>query len=367
VRIVIVNSLSPEYGSTYRARNLYKACGELGYTVTYLESNTTLSAKGVVNISQEATLVGYLAASLKRAYVCFALSYDVAVIQKFTPLTLFAILVVKLRRKRLIVDWDDLDSEFQKTPLRKIILRILEHSIPPYIACIMTHSRYLMEYAKKSGARRVVMVPQVVDTALFDALPREGSPLHARLPADKVIVSYLCTMTQGGARDIEFIVRSYTIAQRSCGRLHLLLIGGGPSESHIRLLLKKHKITEYTITGLLSQEEVAQHLFHSSVCLVYMKDDRGNKMRVSLKVLEYLAMEKKVVGSFTGETKDTLADFCIEVKPASEENFARAILSVIEQDDFVNKEGREYIEKNYSFQAMKTAIKNTLENENFSR
>ena len=92
MKILLINSLTPGHGSTYRSRLLWRSLIRLGHKVVYLESNSDL-AQGV-SIKQNSNVFSYILASLKRAYYCLFSKYDFCLIQKATPLTIFSILAV---------------------------------------------------------------------------------------------------------------------------------------------------------------------------------------------------------------------------------------------------------------------------------
>jgi glycosyltransferase involved in cell wall biosynthesis len=356
MKVLLVNSLTPQYGSTLRARNIYRAIKELKHRVIYLESNSDIKADDVISIVQWPNLAGYFLASLSRAYYCLAAAYDICVIQKITPLTFLAILAVKIRGRKLILDWDDLDSEFQATPFRKYLSCLIERGMPRFADYITTHNIYLKDYALSVGAREVFIVPQVVDTETFDPGKFNAALLQREKKLeDKTVLAYLCTFTEGGTRDIGLVFEAVSKAMGAGHKIHLLLIGGGSLERKIKNRLKEFKITQYTITGFLTQEEVAERLTSAVICLVYMKDDMGNRMRMSLKTLEYLAMEKKIIGYLSGETKDRLGMYCTLIEP-NVESFSRAIIQAIREKDFSNRGAREYILKNYSLESMKKSL-----------
>ena len=82
------------------------------------------------------------------------------------------------------------------------------------------------------------------------------------------------------------------------------------------------------ITGRLAQSEVPKFLAATDLGLIYMADDPANQMRMSLKVLEYLAMELTVVGRLVGATKDAFAPYCFACGP-SEGSMASRIEEVL--------------------------------------
>lgn len=362
MKVLLVNSLTPQYGSTRRARNIYHALKELKHSVIYLESDSDIKAGDVISVRQWPNVMGYLLASLARACYCLFSAYELCIIQKITPLTFLAILAVKIRGKRLILDWDDLDAEFQTTLFRKYLTSLIERRVPKYADAVMTHNAYLKDYALSVGCKNVFILPQGVDTHIFDPANYDRQALRREKNLDqKIVLAYLCTFTQGGSRDIDVVFKAVARLLKECSGLHFLLIGAGPlQKEHEEKLRKAGFCCDYSITGFVSQKEAAQYLSIADLCLVYMRDDLGNRMRVSLKTLEYLAMGKTVVGYIAGELKDRVRNYYLAVEP-SVLGFSRGIKEAVEQKNFsCNPEARRFVVENYSFTVTKDKLNEIL-------
>ena len=119
-----------------------------------------------------------------------------------------------------------------------------------------------------------------------------------------------------------------------------------------------YKIIKVIFTGLVSQDKVAQYLAASDCALIYMSDDVGNRMRFSLKLLEYLAMRKIVVGHLVGPSRDYLSEYCILTKPETED-FSEKILAALNTPPNV-KDTRSYIVENHDWEIVKKRIKEAL-------
>jgi glycosyltransferase involved in cell wall biosynthesis len=358
MRILLVNSLSPGYGSTYRARAIYQVIKKLGYPIIYIESNSDLKAEDVISIPQKDNLIGYVLGSLRRAYYCLKTKYDLCIIQKFTPLTVFAILVVKIRGKKLIVDWDDLDHLFQATAIRKIITKFIEENLHRYVEVITTHSEYIKKFAQSIKVKKIYYLPQVIDTSLFDPNLYEKEALKRKLGLkDFIVLGYVGTLTEGGARDLDVIIQVVSEVSQKIENVYFLLVGGGPLIKKYEKMIKESNIKNFRITGLVPQSKVSEYISCMDICLIYMRDDLGNVMRVSLKLLEYLAMNKKVVGYLVGDTKDKLGKYCELVKP-DVDSFTSKIMEFLKVSETSsnNIQSREYIVSNYSFTTMKEQL-----------
>ena len=118
------------------------------------------------------------------------------------------------------------------------------------------------------------------------------------------------------------------------------------------------KIRKVHFTGLVSQEKVAQYLAASDLALIYMSDDIGNRMRFSLKLLEYLSMRKIVVGHLVGPSKDYFGAYCI-LTDCEIKDFSEKIISVLNTTPKL-REARDYIVENYDWEIVKKSVKKAL-------
>jgi len=118
MNILFINVMEERHGSTYRARRLASLLAAK-HTVCYLESNCNdkkevfpsdiNNGNRVISIPQKGSAAGFILASLKRCLFCLREDFDLIFLQKAWPLTLPCLVIAKLRRKKVVIDCDDLD------------------------------------------------------------------------------------------------------------------------------------------------------------------------------------------------------------------------------------------------------------------
>ena len=314
MKILLINSLDKRYGSTYRFRKFYEFLKVAPFNPIYIESNCD-SSIGFINVKQNDNLCGYLKGTLKRAILTVKLDYDILVIQKFIPITLPCIFIAKLRGKKVVVDWDDIDTALQSNIFRKILTRICEKWGPKFADIITTHSRYIQNIAVNKFKKRAEIINQGVDFSLFDPVKCNKDEISEKYGTkDKIVLGYLCTLTEGGSRDIDVILKSFSHIIKKRKDLILLIVGGGPKEQEIKRMIDDLDISgSVVVTGLLAQQDVPKIINIFDLSLVYMREDEGNRGRVSFKVLESLAMNKPVVGHLFGETLERFGKYVNQV------------------------------------------------------
>jgi len=359
MKILFINPLDDRSGTKVRTRGFYTALRSLGHDVSYMESNYHGNDPGTISIPQGDTLFGFCTASLRRLRYCLFMPYDMLFIYKCLPVNIPCIIAGKLRRKKVAIDWDDLDSTFQPTTFRKAIAAWTERWMPRFADVITTHNRRIKDLAELNGARKVIMVPQAIDTAIFDPAryDRDGIRAHFGLK-DKKVISYVCSLDWGGSRDLDKILATAKLIEQKRSDSVLLVIGGGILQEHFHKMAADLDIKAVSFTGLVPQEAVATYLAASDVALIYMRDDLGNQMRFSLKLLEYLSMGKNVVGHLIGATKDALSKFCV-LTDNQIEDFADKVIKVLDTPPAAH-DARKYIVEHHDWQVVTQSIRTAI-------
>ena len=364
MKILYINALDKRYGSTYRSRNIVKALIGLGYEVKYVESNLEGRLfENNLSIFQNDNLFGYFIATYHRVVLALKLDYDILFLQKFTPLTVPCLIIGKLRRKRCIVDWDDLDWALQGSFVKKVLVFICEFVFPYFADKITTHSLLLKEYTQNTGVKNVFIVNQVVDFDKIEVIEEEKKAIREKYNLKgKKVLGYLCTLTEGGARDIDVIIRWARELIKKDNSFFLLIIGGGPLENRVRNLLTTYDLrltTNCAITGLIPHQDVKKILSVCEIGLIYMRDNLGNRMRVSFKVLECLASSVPVVGFLVGESKDRFSKACFLCRD-DDFDFQQKVINVLN-----NLKQRESLKENnvlgeYNFNDIKLSLREII-------
>ncbi len=245
-------------------------------------------------------------------------SYDVLFTQKFNPITLSAILIARLRGKKVLVDWDDLDEGLQSNIFKQWIARTAEKMGPSWSHHISTHSSIIQERLKREH-RAYTVIPQGFNETLFHALsPEEKGQAKERwgLQHAEYVVGHLCTFTHGGTLDLDVILDAW--GKMDDSKIFFLLIGGGPLEPQIKKQIQHHGLEDRVkITGLLPQAEIPSALGCLDVSHVFMRDHEANRARVSFKVIESIAMGIPVVGSLVGASLDLFKSYVISANAES--------------------------------------------------
>ncbi|MDP2929036.1 MAG: glycosyltransferase, partial [Candidatus Omnitrophota bacterium] len=156
----------------------------------------------------------------------------------------------------------------------------------------------------------------------------------------------------GGMRDIDIILDFFK-KRCSLDRYCLLIAGGGPLKNRLEAMIReKYGIKNYIITGTLAQNEMPRYISAMDACFVYMRENIGNDARVSLKLLEYLAMERIVFGKVVGQTNSILGKYVSDFdlfEPDSLERLTESRKADLE-------EARDVIKEKYSMESLKISL-----------
>lgn len=235
-----------------------------------------------------------------------------------------------------------------------------ERWMPKYVDSVTTHNRYLQNYIVHLNSVKASLVPQGVDTRLFDPQKYDKAFEKKRLGLEgKTICCFLGSFTIGSAKDLHVILRAITYVTGQREDIFFLMIGGsGPLEEKYLQFIRELKLNRVLVTGSMPQSEVPRYLAAADIGLLYMDDDHANRMRMSLKLLEYLAMELTVVGHVVGSSRDIFGEYCFLCEP-SVMSLSERILEVV-QHDLKGQSARAFIQSHYDWQVVGQALASVM-------
>ena len=361
MKFLFINPGESRHGSTYRARGLCRLLREHGHKVVYAESNYK-DGNDAISIQQRDSLLGYLSATIKRCELCFRFDYDILYVQKAWPLTLGCMIIAKLRKKKVFIDFDDLDSEWQPTPLRKRLMRLTERWMPKYADLVTTHNRYLQQFINNSRGRPAFIIPQGIYTELFNPQKYDSKWEKKRLGLEKRrVLGFLGSFTIGSSKDLYVILEAMREIEERQNNTCFLIIGGeGPLEGEYLKLIKTLGLKNIHITGRIPHHQVPRYLAACDMGLIFMEENRVNRMRMSLKLIEYLSMDLRVVGHITGEPRDVFGQYCFLCHPSAHA-LAEKIIEVSE-NQHQGKSARDFIAHHYDWRAIGHSLNDFLRN-----
>ncbi|MBN2381980.1 glycosyltransferase [bacterium] len=370
MNILVFNTLAETFGSTVRCRLMVRCLREMGHQVFYSEARPSSQTHEIL-IDQHDSLWGYLGSTWTRRAVLKKHAFcDLIIFSKLNPLIVPLLHQAARMRLTYLVDWDDLDSWFQTSILRSWLTRMVETRWPAKIPLLTTHNDELKRYAEELRCSRVFLVPQVVDTELFNPARYDRNETRSRLgiKPDQPCVGLSLTFTQGGARDLGLVLKAFSRLEAEHIPLSLLIIGDGPHKKFYQQLAMSLGLTRVIWSGWVPWQDMPRFLNVCDLGLIMMRDDPGNHYRFSLKILEYMSMNIPILGHLTGATATAFDRFLTESVRPDERALAEALERWYKR--FCNqgtpsREGatgtRAEISRHYGLMAMKEALQLVLD------
>lgn len=359
MKVLLVNIFDIHYGLTYRARLIRKILAGMGHNCLYVESNfreyDTALGPGY-SVKQGHNLLSYLWAALARMCLAFRLDYDVCLVHKALPVNILPVIAALLRRKRVILDWDDLEAYFQVSFFRKKLILFFEKIFAGLPIEFAVHSSFIETYIKNISPAKIHYLPQAIDDVIFNGSPTDKYRKKYGL-SGKTVCGYVATFTIGSLYDFERMLDLYERFAARFDNMVLLIAGGGVLGDYAQRAVDNRKRDDIFLVGMLDRREVAYFLASCDICLIAMSEGHlSNEARVSLKALEYAAAGKPIVGNLVGESYRILGDcahpvdsVCIDAMLAGKGNCSHLL------------HARQVVEAGFSRQASQAALAKFLD------
>jgi len=232
---------------------------------------------------------------LRRFFVLWSvLRYDSVVIEKeiFPFLPAVVEWMLKLLGIRYIVDYDDAifhNYDQSSNPIIKKFLGNKIANVMRYSGIVIAGNHYLAEYAWRSGAKKIEIIPTVIDLDRY--------PIKANLDSEKFIVGWIGTKT--------------TFEK------HLL-----PCKNWVKELQSQDPNIQFNIVGIredmdlgknvkyiqwTEQTEVSE-ILKMDVGIMPLQDSEWEKGKCAYKLIQYAACGIPGVASDVGMNKDVCID-----------------------------------------------------------
>jgi len=219
-------------------------------------------------------------------------------------------------RKRLLVDFSDLQSEYtfdrvrDRVPLRfhkavRLTLMVMENVMSRRSCKVITvHTKLLQEHVENICRKNIVYVPNGVDTEQFnpDAITApEINTLRRELQIEN---TRICGYTGRIDREIggEILYETLLLLERRHERIKCLILGEGDPD----LLKKIKRLNVVVYVGLKPAHEVPRYIALADVILVPYPRTKASHFVSPLKLFEALAMGKPVVASAVSGIRDVI-------------------------------------------------------------
>lgn len=265
--------------------------------------------------------------------------YDTIVLEKelFPYLPAFAEYLLRLFGKKYIVDYDDAifhNYDQSSNPVFKLFLSKKIDAVMKNAAVVVAGNSYLADRAKRADARKVEIIPTVIDL--------ERYPSKIKDKSEKFVIGWIGTKT--------------TFEK------HLL-----PQRNWI-MKLQEDEAVEFHIVGITedmnlgknvkyipwTEETEVNHIRHFDVGIMPLQDSLWEKGKCSYKIIQYFACGIPALASPVGMNKEVIVEGENGFLVQTEEEWLEKINYLKthkEQRSRMGQKGRQDVEETFSLQA----------------
>jgi PEP-CTERM/exosortase A-associated glycosyltransferase len=254
----------------------------------------------------------------------------------------------------LRASWEDAAVDHGTTHAGSIRYK-LSRALESYALRKATHVTTICEglrgeiLARGIAEDKVTVIPNAVDTSLFQSGLAADAPLRARLGLEgKTVLGFAGSFY--GYEGLDLLIEAMVALAPAHPDMRILLIGGGPEEQALRALTAKRQLERKIIfTGRVPHEDV-QRYYGLIDLLVYPRHRvRLTELVTPLKPLEAMAQGRIVIASDVGGHKELIRDRVTGFLFAADDAaaLARAIEQVLGQRtewDGVRERARRFVE-----------------------
>lgn len=274
-----------------------------------------------------------------------------------------AMLLARLRGARLICDIRDLWPDeivacgaATERSLSVRLVRAMERSIYTRADRICCTTRSFVETVIDRGADpgKMVYLPNGADLNLFRPLPADN-PVAARFQMQNRFVA-MYSGALGIKHGLATILEAAKLVEAEKDIL-FAFVGAGASESELRASAERMHLSNIMFLGEQKVTDVPSLIARADVCISCLAPSAYFNKIISVKLFEYLACGKPVIGLHSGETARVLNESGAGIVVAPGDSFTlaeaiRALYRDSERRARLASRGRGYIEQNFSRRAI---------------
>lgn len=283
-----------------------------------------------------------------------------------------AAILKKLRRAKLVFDIRDLWSEelitygqMKESSLPVRIFKALENWGYRKADLITATTHSIIETISECGAKseNTVFLPNGADLEIFHPLPA-GNPIADSYNFDKKFVVMYAGLF-GIKHGLETLLDAAELLKNKKDII-FFLIGNGARREALKKIVKEKSLTNVILAKERDVKDIPYILARADICYASTKPEPYPKKLISIKLFEYMACEKPIIGGFSGESAAIIENSKsgIVVEPGNASALAKAVEELY-QDILrcrkMSKAGRRFVEKNYSRSAWAKQFRERIE------
>lgn len=282
-----------------------------------------------------------------------------------------AIFLARLRRARLVLDVRDLWPDelltyggFREGSIPVLALRVIERWAYRNAHSIGATTQAIIDVLVERGVPRekTFLLPNGADLELFGPLPSENPIASEYNFGDRFVVMYSGLF--GIKHSLEVLLEA---AEKLRDRKDIVffLLGNGARKDALVSQTREMKLENVIFGDERIVSEVPSLLARADVCFAAVRPEQYPRKVISVKLFEYMACEKPVVGALSGESARILEESGggIVVPPGDGSATAEAILTLCQDParrTAMGTAGRRYVNEHYSRSAWAMRLEKRL-------
>jgi len=249
-----------------------------------------------------------------------------------------------------IISW--INSSPQIPTLLKSIGKVVGSFMLERNIKITERITYSTEFLKRSYSlpeNKSVLIPNGVDTNLFYKRNEETKAKERfNISEDVLVLGFVGFL--GEWVDLQTVFETIKILQDQV-KIRLIVVGNGSKFARFKELSKNCGVQENVIfTGDVPYSEVPEYISYMDICLLPFDTSAVSQHALPLKLFEYMACEKPVISTPLAGVKEAVEDQVLYASNADE--LKQRILELYHNEELrkrLGKEGRRFVERNYSW------------------
>lgn len=213
---------------------------------------------------------------------------------------------------------------------------------------------------------KIVVIPNGANTDIFRPMDQTTVKRERGLNQKSKYVCFVGNLAPW--QGVEYIIEAAPIVLEKVSEAKFLIVGDGMMRNELEGMVKKLDLEDvFIFTGSVSFEEVPKYINASDVCVAPFIRARNEKIGLSpLKLYEYMACGKTVIGSDIKGVGDFLEDLNVGISFLSENyvELAHAIIKLLldsELIDTMGENGRKVVVERYSWKNTAERVIKTCE------
>ncbi|MGB9673537.1 MAG: glycosyltransferase family 4 protein [Anaerolineales bacterium] len=281
-----------------------------------------------------------------------------------------ALLIAKLKGAPFLLEIRDLWPAFAievgvlKNPLLIRLSEWLERFLIHQADCIVVNSPGFIEHVKARGAKHVEVVPNGADPTIFEPAMNVSDWRERFGLSGKFVVMY--AGAHGMSNDLETVLMAAE-KMKEDSQVKFVFVGDGKEKPRLIQVSRQLGLSNVLFLDAVNKIEMPKILAMADACLAILKPIPLYGTVYPNKVFDYMAAGKPIILAMEGVIKQVVqqAQAGLAVSPGDAQAIVDAVLyfkSHPDQAQWMGKNGRELIEKEFNRQKLAAKFLEVFEN-----